>query len=72
MTKAVIYTPEIRLFTYHVKILKATTLKQPDKDLDLRSVIAYYLRLLADYGLVDSLIKKLQKEMLSPDRKSVV
>lgn len=29
-------------------------------------MIAYYLRLLADHGLVNSLIKQLKKEMLSP------
>ncbi|AFY84895.1 hypothetical protein [Oscillatoria acuminata] len=66
MTELVIYAPEIRLFTYHLKRLKATSLKEPDKDLDLRSMSAYYAELLADYGLVDSLIKRLQKEMLSP------
>ncbi|MCT7955433.1 hypothetical protein [Laspinema palackyanum] len=66
MTEPVIYAPEIRLFTYHLKRLKATSLKEPDKDLGLRLMIAYYMELLADYGLVDSLIKQLQKEMLSP------
>ncbi|TVU55171.1 MAG: hypothetical protein EA414_03125 [Arthrospira sp. PLM2.Bin9] len=66
MTDKVIYAPEIRLFTYHLKLLRTTNLNEADKDLDLRSLIAYYVQLLADYGLVDSLIKKLQKEMLSP------
>ncbi|MEB3829925.1 hypothetical protein [Phormidium sp. CCY1219] len=66
MTDKVIYAPEIRLFTYHLKLLRTTDLKQADKDLDLRSMIAYYVELLADYGVVNSLIKKLRKEMLSP------
>ncbi len=66
MTDKVLYAPEIRLFTYHLKLLRTTNLNEADKDLDLRSMIAYYVQLLADYGLVNSLIQNLQKEMLSP------
>ncbi|MCT7963701.1 hypothetical protein NG791_23785 [Laspinema sp. D1] len=66
MTEPIIYAPEIRLFTYHVKRLKTTDLKATDKDLDLRSMIAYYLQLLADYGLLNSLVKKLQQDILLP------
>ncbi|WP_254564773.1 hypothetical protein [Oscillatoria sp. HE19RPO] len=66
MTEPIIYAPEIRLFTYHLKRLKTTDLKATDKDLDLRSMIAYYLQLLADYGLLNSLIKKLQQDILFP------
>jgi hypothetical protein len=66
MTEKVIYAPEIRLFTYHLRILKTTSLTEAEQEIYLSSMIAYYLRLLADYGLVDSLIKQLKKEMLSP------
>ncbi|MDJ1179561.1 hypothetical protein PJF56_11865 [Roseofilum sp. BLCC_M91] len=66
MTDKVIYAPEVRLFTYHLKILRTTNLNDPDRNIDLRSMIAYYVRLLADYTLVDSLIKKLQRDILSP------
>jgi hypothetical protein len=66
MKEPIIYAPEIRLFTYHLKHLKPTSLKELDTNLDLRSMIAYYVELLTDYGLVDSLIKRLQKEMLLP------
>ncbi|RAQ47533.1 hypothetical protein B9S53_04385 [Arthrospira sp. O9.13F] len=66
MKDKVIYAPEIRLFTYHLKILSTTNLQDTDQDLPLRSMIVYYLQLLADYGLVDSLVKNLQKEILSP------
>ncbi len=66
MTEPIIYAPEIRLFTYHLKILKTTNLTDPDWDIDLRSMIAYYVRVLADYGLLDSLIKNLQRDILSP------
>ncbi|RMH77709.1 MAG: hypothetical protein D6680_04340 [Cyanobacteria bacterium J007] len=66
MTEPIIYAPEIRLFTYHLKILKTTNLTEPDCDINLRAMIAYYLRVLADYRLLDSLIKKLHRDILSP------
>lgn len=66
MTEPIIYAPEIRLFTYHLKRLKTTSLKEPDKDLDLRSMIAYYVELLADYGMVNNpLLQKDKKDILS-------
>ena len=66
MRHKVIYAPEIRLFTYHLKFLKTTGLNEPDRDINLRLIIAYYLQFLADYGLVDSLINNLKKDILSP------
>ncbi len=64
----VIYAPEIRLFTYHLKLLKTTAINgQPDREIDLKSMIAYYVQLLADYGLLNNLlIQKFSKDIFSP------
>ena len=67
MTDKVIYAPEIRLFTYHLSLLRTTNLSDPDQPLELRSMIAYYVRLLADYGLLqDLLLEQLKLYIFSP------
>ncbi|MCC5897579.1 MAG: hypothetical protein JJU32_06625 [Phormidium sp. BM_Day4_Bin.17] len=67
MADKVIYAPEIRLFTYHLSLLRTTNLSDPDQPLELRSMIAYYVRLLADYGLLQNLLlEQLKLYIFSP------
>lgn len=67
MADKVIYAPEIRLFTYHLSLLITTNFSDPDQPLELRSMIAYYVRLLADYGLLQNLLlEQLKPYIFSP------
>ncbi|KPQ37940.1 MAG: Mitochondrial ATP synthase B chain precursor [Phormidium sp. OSCR] len=67
MADKVIYAPEIRVFTYHLSLLRTTNLSDPDQPLELRSMIAYYVRLLADYGLLQNLLlEQLKLYIFSP------
>ena len=67
MTDKVIYAPEVRLFTYHVSLLKTTNLNTPDQDINLRSIVAYYVQLLADYGVLQNLLfQQLKIYIFSP------
>lgn len=67
MADKVIYAPEIRVFTYHLSLLRTTNLSDPDQPLELRSMIAYYVRLLADYGLLQNLlVEQLKLYIFSP------
>ncbi|TVQ56380.1 MAG: hypothetical protein EA366_09960 [Spirulina sp. DLM2.Bin59] len=59
MNDLIIYTPEIRLFTYHLRLLKFTDIKADDQIIDLKSIIRYYVQILEQYGLTDSLLQKL-------------
>ena len=64
MTELTIYTPEIRLFTYHLRLLKPTDINLPEKEVDARSIVSYYIDLMEAYGVLDSAIQKSLAQVL--------